>query len=87
MAALNNQSLKCHTRCPVMRADINDFNGAMPHAGAVGSRRMHMTMDPAIWRLGYDDGRAGRVWHPGSADRLAYASGYVEGKAARGYRS
>ena len=98
-------------------------------------------MDPISWQLGYDDGRAGRVWHPVGAqypnefigrcqtclgnanlsaepcrvgfgqgqpvvdsdcmirraraaydkerknDRLAYASGYIEGKAARGYRS
>ena len=42
-----------------------------------------MMMDPISWRFGYDDGRAGRPWRPGSADRLAYASGYVEGREAR----
>ena len=42
--------------------------------------------DPASWQAGYNAGMSGGSAEcpPEVPDRLAYASGYIEGKAARG---
>jgi hypothetical protein len=47
------------------------------------SGRVTVRQDQESWNLGYEDARAGRQWRPVGVDRLAYASGYVEGRAAR----
>jgi hypothetical protein len=41
--------------------------------------------DPASWQAGYNAGMSGAssVCPPEVPDRFAYASGYIEGKAAR----
>ena len=44
-----------------------------------------ITQDPAGWQAGYNAGMSGgsAVCPPEIADRLAYASGFIAGRAAR----
>lgn len=44
-----------------------------------------LRLDPASWEIGRADGAAGLPWRGMTMkDALAYASGYVQGKAERG---
>jgi hypothetical protein len=44
-----------------------------------------ITQDPASWQAGYNAGMSGgsSACPPETPDALAYASGYIDGKAAR----
>lgn len=45
---------------------------------------MRVELNSESWHLGYQDGLRGKKEHkPKASDRLAYNSGYIEGKATR----
>jgi hypothetical protein len=50
----------------------------------LGRQRPRVTQDPVSWQAGYNAGMSGgpEDCPPEVPDRLAYAAGYVEGKAA-----
>jgi hypothetical protein len=50
----------------------------------MSNRLVRVAQDPAGWQAGYNAGmsRGSSVCPPEVGDRLAYASGYIEGKAA-----